>query len=571
MKKVKNNTVILEKCLEDFQNKNEFKQSSYAFEIFSILQILEDKELTTDEIEDSIVDGGNDGGVDSIVCLVNDQYVFTIEQLDNFIFKDSSRIEINLIQCKYEKSFKETFLNTLYTNLNLLFDLEIDPKDLLKSLNPRIVEKILLMRDLIIRAMKSGLTIDFIFSYSSKANNIGISGVFIKKVNQITEWVKNNFQGSKVIFNLFSAEELIVIFHKPKKTNRILNFKEQPVSVSYAEFGNGFLGITTLKDYYKFIKENSKIIESIFDSNVRDFQGDIEVNKEIRKTIKDDFSRDFWWLNNGITIIASNFVQYSKVLHLTNVQIVNGLQTSFEIANNFDNLEEDERSILVKVIITEDKETIDKIISASNSQTNITPAILRATESLHRTIEAFFNNNGYFYERRKNYYRNLGIETKKIFNIQNTAQAFEAICNFNISTARSTPTKLIKDEKSYKGIFKNSIDFKIYLNCCLIYRKVYDFILTLESNTKNMMKNFAYHLSRVLASFITGKPKYLLEDIRDINVEEIEVSLINKSYEFLRDFIHEYQIEYPVEIITNFAKSKKFDEKLNEKLVEILR
>ncbi|MBM3701971.1 MAG: hypothetical protein FJW63_03080 [Actinobacteria bacterium] len=71
--------------------------------------------------------------------------------------------------------------------------------------------------------------------------------------------------------------------------------------------------------------------------------------------------------------------------------------------NNFDHSKNDDRSILVKIIISEDKETIDKIISASNSQTNVTPAILRATDALQRKIETFFTKQDYFYERRKNY------------------------------------------------------------------------------------------------------------------------------------------------------------------------
>jgi len=455
--------------------------------------------------------------------------------------------------------------------LSSLFDLTIiDPKVLLETLNPRIVEKIILMKELIIKAMTSGLSVNFNFSYATKANSISFNSVFDKKVIKIEKWMEKNFKGSKVKFNLYSAEQLIDIFHKPKKTDRELNFKDQPISISYKKIGDGYLGIVSLKDYYNFIKENNKLIESIFDSNVRDWQGNIEVNKEIRKTIIDDFGRDFWWLNNGITVIASGYKQYGKSLHLKNIQIVNGLQTSFEVANNFKKIEEDERSILVKVIITEDKETIDKIIYASNNQTNVRPATLRATESIHRRIEGFFNSNGYYYERRKNYYRNLGIETKKIFNIQNTAQAFEAICNFNISTARSTPTKLIKDEKSYKNIFSEDIDYRIYLNCCLIYRRVYDFILTLESDNKNTMKNFAYHFARVLASFITGKSEYLKEEIRDIDVEKIEDKLIKNSYEFLINFIKEYQSENPDEIITNFAKIRKFDEELNKKLTDVM-
>lgn len=42
----------------------------------------------------------------------------------------------------------------------------------------------------------------------------------------------------------------------------------------------------------------------LFDSNVRDYQNKTVVNKEIEDTIKTSTNIDFWWLNNGITIIA---------------------------------------------------------------------------------------------------------------------------------------------------------------------------------------------------------------------------------------------------------------------------
>jgi hypothetical protein len=51
--------------------------------------------------------------------------------------------------------------------------------------------------------------------------------------------------------------------------------------------------------------------------------------------LENDFKRDFWWLNNGITIIATDFSQHGKTLYLDDLQIVNGLQTSFVIDKYF--------------------------------------------------------------------------------------------------------------------------------------------------------------------------------------------------------------------------------------------
>ena len=91
-------------------------------------------------------------------------------------------------------------------------------------------------------------------------------------------------------------------------------------------------------------------------------------------------------------------------MSIENIQIVNGLQTSYSIFNNHNGDEDDNRSVLVKVIINNNKETTDNIIASTNSQNPVSPTLLRATEPIQRNLELFFLNEGYYYDRRKNYY-----------------------------------------------------------------------------------------------------------------------------------------------------------------------
>jgi hypothetical protein len=45
-------------------------------------------------------------------------------------------------------------------------------------------------------------------------------------------------------------------------------------------------------------------------------------------SLDDPSGPDFWWLNNGITILATSATMVGKTLHLEDIQIVNGLQTT---------------------------------------------------------------------------------------------------------------------------------------------------------------------------------------------------------------------------------------------------
>jgi hypothetical protein len=184
-------------------------------------------------------------------------------------------------------------------------------------------------------------------------------------------------------------------------------FKEIPGSISYAKGGIGYVGAVKLSDYISFISDDEgNIREDLFDSNIRHYQGEVDVNNKIKSTLQNDFTRDFWWLNNGITMIASNPTQLAKRLSVESIQIVNGLQTTYTIATNYLTIPSDDRSVLVKVIITSDKETIDKIIASTNSQNAVSSSLLRATDTIQRNLESFFANAGYYYDRRKNFYKN---------------------------------------------------------------------------------------------------------------------------------------------------------------------
>src|SRR5699024_6521963 len=140
------------------------------------------------------------------------------------------------------------------------------------------------------------------------------------------------------------------------------------------------------------------------------FQNKTTVNKDIMDTISNTTDIDFWWLNNGVTIIAYQVSLTGNDFYLENIQIVNGLQTSHAIyhvyTSKHDLKEIDERSLFVKVINTDEKESIDKIIKATYSQIPNKTTLLSATEKIQRDIENHFYRKKNYYDRRKNFYKN---------------------------------------------------------------------------------------------------------------------------------------------------------------------
>lgn len=552
-----NSTIILNGCIEKFKSENDLTlNESEVFELFSLSQILKNEDVSFENLMDSITDGGQDGGIDSIVLLHNGEY---IDDDSEYKCKSSSVTRLIITQCKTEKTFKESSIDKLVSTFPILFNLDANEDNLQKRFNPQIIDKINVFKDLWTKTIVGGGKIEVSVNYACMANDIEISSSFKSKREQLKVMCKELFSTDKVVFNCYSSKELLSLFQTHKKNRSTIVFKDTPLSVNYGEDGLGYIGLVKLSDYRDFLLlEDGSINDELFESNVRHFQGKVDVNNKIKNTLENISDRDFWWLNNGITIIAEEPTQLSKKLTIENVQIVNGLQTSYSIYNLEEVKDEDDRSVLVKVIISNNKEITDDIIEATNYQNAVSPGLLRATDEIQKEIELFFLQNGYFYDRRKNYYKNQGKPGNKIFSIPFLAQSIKSIILQDPHTARQSPTSLLKTNM-YDTIFKTQDNFGAYLNCCLITSKIHHAILNLnDKQRKNKLVNFKLHISMIATCFFFNHLEYNVDDISHINISNFSDQIIEKAFLKTDDLIESYQKDNPNSNLSNMAKSSDF-------------
>lgn len=564
-----NNKIILNGCIDQFKLENELiKNESEIFELFSLTQITKTYDLTFEEIENSIVDGGNDGGIDSLIISVDNTIPQTIEEVEELKFNRATEVIISITQCKKENSFKELTIDRLITSIPVLFNLASSTSDLLVRFNSSVVEKGQIAREVWKKCSIGGGKLKIIFNYACYSEIIEINSVFQDKINQLKALTLSTFSNITVEYNCYSSNELLKLYQIQRNPRLSIKYKESPLSTKYVENGIGYVGTVMLFDYKDFLTdEDGSIKDDLFESNIRHYQGAVDVNKKIKLTIENPEIEDFWWLNNGITIIAENPSLVGTVLSIDNVQIVNGLQTSYSIFQNHSGDLTDMRSVLVKVIINENKATIDHIIASTNSQNPVSPTLLRATDEIQRDIEIFYFNEGYFYDRRKNYYKNQGKPSNKIFSIQFTAQAIESIINNNPHSARSKPTTLIKEDKTYNNIFDRRRNFKSYLNSCLIVKQTTDFVSAIvDASTKSSLANFKLHLARIATSKILSKKEYSIDELTGYSIELYTQTHFNESVAFIQSCISEFIEENPETNLINMAKARGFTDYVLSKL-----
>lgn len=416
-----NDTLLLDGLIDDLLEKECSADRGKVFEFFALSQLLKEWDLSVDELASGWTDGRQDGGIDGFYVLVNGH---CIRDISDFVWpKVSADIVVHIVTCKHADSFTQAALDALIASLTELLDLAIDDRDLKGAYSNAILtcraRLLVAYRKLAPRLSSFRVSI----SYASRGNRDSGIGVEVRsRADQILNLVQECFSGAQVDFEFIGASELVELNRRRPKYSLDL-----PFVASLSSSGANYVLLVNLEDYFRFCcDESGKLRRYLFDSNVRDFMGLNRVNEDIAQTLGDPSAPDFWWLNNGVTILATNAWSTSNTLHMENVQVVNGLQTTESIFRHFSGelgrfsgvvegqgLSE-RRSVMVKVVSSVDESARDRIIRATNNQTSVEQISLHATEKIQRDIEEALFRMGLHYERRKNFYVNQGVAINSI-------------------------------------------------------------------------------------------------------------------------------------------------------------
>ena len=522
-----NDLIILNKILE--QQKAELApgmtETDY-FGIFTTEQILKEYDLSYDEIQSGIIDGGGDGGIDAFFIFLNGE--LAREDTDYSIYKKDVVLEVQIIQSKTGATYSEEPIHKLIAATDDLLNLSTDLKSFESTYNKQLLKITEIFRNAFAELASKFPKITFNYYYASKGDDVHQN--VKRKVENLRTSINNLFSHAAFGFKFIGAKDLLELARKSPIKTYSLNLAEGPITSTGAE---GFICLVRLKEYFEFITDsNGKLLRNLFEANVRDYQGNTQVNSGIQTTLKNHRAEEFWWLNNGITIIATKATLSGKKLTIEDPQIVNGLQTSTETYNYFksSNTEGDQRNILIRIIVPDNPEVWDRIIFATNSQTKIPSASLRATEKIHRDIEEFFKAHDLFYDRRKNFYKNQGKPLEKIISIPSLAQAIMSIVLKEPNNARARPSSLLNNDQDYIKIFNPEYPINLYLVCARVIKKV-EFFLKANPNLLEPKDrtNIKHHLVMYLALSLTEEASPTPEQLAKISLEKMDNLLIEKS------------------------------------------
>ncbi|MFJ1998977.1 AIPR family protein [Streptomyces asiaticus] len=525
-----NDQRLLDRILEDQHRKlAPDKSRDDFFTFFAADKALQDWDLDIDEITDGIVDGAHDCGIDGIWTFVDERYITA--DTHQYLPSRVGKIDLVILQAKNTSGYQETVIEKLHFHLPSLLDMGREEGDLIDHTNAKLLDRTRRFLHVLEELASSFPQVRVKVIYASKAAESPHPNVKSKGDRLRRELAKITSDTSADLEYL-NAADLRERTARGAKAVAQLVFNETPMSTS---LGEGYVCLARLDEYYRFITSDNEALRlELFESNVRDYAGSTAVNNAIGETLKSGTGEDFWWFNNGVTVVADAAQIAGKKIVIREPQIVNGLQTSHEIFSYVQNGgQHRDRSLLVKIVVApESGTTRDRIIRATNSQTQLPAGALRATESIQKDIEESLHQaGGYYYERRASYYRNLGFPLDRVVSMARLAREFTAFVLREPHMALRHSDALLLDDQHYARIFSTRHDLDIYRLSLDVHTRLRDFLAQYAEDRPLLgetLENWLYPLASMSSYTLTRLRQPSPRDLLNIDLGHLNEALMTR-------------------------------------------
>ncbi|THF76249.1 AIPR family protein [Cohnella fermenti] len=507
---------ITKSFLDDFSKSQQINtaDTSKLFEHFVNYSIVSREYDDSFEIQDISVGDGGDCGIDGIAIIANGKLISSVEEIDGLIEMNKSLQEVKyiMIQSKTSQSFDGGEIGTFGFGVNDFFS---ETPQLVR--NEFIKEKSKIIEYIISKFPQMKEKPSCIMYYVTTGKWLNDTNL-TARIDIIKRDIMDLNLFKEVEFHSIDADT-IQRFYRSTKDNIIkeINFENKVLLPEIEGIEQAYLGTLPLEEYFKLIiDESEKIRKSIFYDNVRDFQGENAVNQEINDTLQSSDASSFVVLNNGVTLVAKTLTNIRNKFTLEDYQVVNGCQTSHVLYNNRENINEKNVHLPIKLISTKNEDIINKIIKATNRQTEVTDEQLIALLDFHKKLESFYQTfegpSKLYYERRSKQYNSVSeIEKVRIVTIPTQLKSFASMFLDQPHIASRFYGILVKDMTG-KTFNENHELLPYYTGAYALYKLEFYFR---NKSIDGIYRKFRFQMLMMLRYLING------EDMPSLNSKKI--------------------------------------------------
>lgn len=353
------------------------QNGSELFELFACYCVLSKEYPEHFDISDIVTGGGSDAGIDGIAIIANNVLIHSQEEFDDLAEQTHTITDLKFIfiQAKTSPTFNGGDIATFGFGV---CDLLKEQPELVQ--NAEVQEKSNIISHILSNMMRVRNKPKCLLYYVTTGNWTEDQNL-CSRIEGVKSDLKSENLFSEISFVPVDANYLQKLFKNTvDKIQAIIDFPERITLPEMEKVKEAYLGILPACQFLNLVSNEDGIIKSILYDNVRDFQGENDVNVEIAETLNSSEADKFVILNNGITIICKELKNIVRnQFSLEDYQIVNGCQTSHVLYNNKETIS-DKVYVAIKIISTDDEETVNKIVKATNRQTEVTDEQLLVNE-----------------------------------------------------------------------------------------------------------------------------------------------------------------------------------------------
>ncbi len=366
---------------ERFGNDDNKKRSA-AFVLLCMSSCLD---LPLEDCTDWLTEGSNDAGVDGL-------YIGEVDDGEFLVTIFQGKYKVN--DLSGQANFPENGVQKAINTVQVLFD----PSKRV-DLNPHLKPKVEEIRSMVLEGYIPNVRVIL-------CNNGA------KWTDQAQRWIDQSGLPERQIQWLhFNHNSVVGILSKTKTVNDTLRLVGKAVVEDF-NYRRVVIGKVLVSEVAELFNRHE---DSLLQRNIRRYLGlhENRVNLAIQSTlVNPDCRENFYFFNNGITIICENF-RYNALqsenfeLKLQGMQIINGGQTCKTIQQTLNNpelpSEYQNTFVMVRVyeLSKEDQSFVTDITYATNSQNPVDLRDLRSNDDLQKQLELGVKNLGYVYKRQR--------------------------------------------------------------------------------------------------------------------------------------------------------------------------
>ncbi|WP_315304052.1 AIPR family protein [Rothia dentocariosa] len=380
-----------------------------------------------DKIENTVLGGGADEGIDIAAIIVNGQIVFEPAEID-LLIEDSpaNSARIVFIQTKISEKYDSKLISKFLHGIDLVtthsMDLSKENKDdspkksALK--NSRLKDVSFLIDKIIANIEKfSSEKIPCDIYYITTSGKEGLSAKEESQVKKALQRIDDYGLYSDLDVKLHGKKDIAIKRDERRGPRNIkFNFEKRQTIPDTDKIEEAYIGLVSAKDVINLLlNEEWEIRPGIFNDNVRlDLGSKNSVNAKIMDTLKSDDRGYFPFYNNGLTIVATELKSTGDKFQISGYQIVNGGQTSHQLIRwakwaKLQKGEQELESLLsslwvpVKIVSSKDASVRAEVSVATNLQTPIGATDIQGSLPIAKQVEEYFSlsgSEGLRYERQ---------------------------------------------------------------------------------------------------------------------------------------------------------------------------